>query len=64
MALDRKIFITFVLVAGIVLLSLAFSASPAWAQATGLTVNKTGEPRTVVQGENVTYTITVTNNRV
>lgn len=46
---------------GAVWLAMAFFASPVWAQAV-LNVNKTSDPRTVVQGENVTYTVNVTNN--
>lgn len=46
---------------GILGLAMAFFASPAWAQA-ALTVDKTGSPGTVVRGENVTYTIDVTNS--
>lgn len=42
-------------------LALAFFSSPAWAQAE-LTVNKTGDPRTVVAGQEVTYTIDVINS--
>lgn len=61
MVLDSKRLITGILALGVLLFLMALSASPAWAQA-ALTVNKTGEPRTVVQGENVTYTVTVTNS--
>lgn len=43
-----------------VMLVMLLTANPAWAQAV-LTVNKTGSPGTVVAGEEITYTIVVTN---
>ena len=41
MVLDGKRFGTFVVAVGVVLLSLALWASPAWTQTNTLTVNKT-----------------------
>lgn len=60
MALFVKRLGTGLVTLGILWLAMALFASPAWAQAV-LSVNKTGNPRTVVQGENVTYTVNVTN---
>ncbi len=49
------------LVVGVAFLSLALLAAPAWAQMTTLTVDKIGDPNTVEEGDEVTYTINVTN---
>lgn len=60
MALYAKRFGTGLAALGVVWLALAFLASPAWAQTAELTVDKTG-PGVVVEGEEVTYTIVVSN---
>lgn len=46
---------------GVVLLLTALAAIPALAQDATLSVNKTGDPNVVTEGEEVTYTIEVSN---
>jgi uncharacterized repeat protein (TIGR01451 family) len=61
-ALGRKRFGTVIVAVGFILLLVILSAGPAWAQAAAeLTVDKTGSPNTVVEGEEITYTIEVSN---
>ncbi len=62
MVLGRQAFGIFGLAIGVALLSLVLLAVPAWAQSTTtLTVEKTGDPNTVEEGDTVTYEIVVTN---
>lgn len=61
LALYVKRFGIAIVAVGVLWILMALSASPAWAQA-ALTVDKSGSPGTVIQGENVTYTIDVTNS--
>ncbi len=58
--LDRRILVTSVVVIGILLFLMAISASPAWAQT--LSVDTTGSPGTVENGDEITYTIVVSNS--
>ncbi|MGB3632939.1 MAG: hypothetical protein WA982_02750, partial [Rubrobacteraceae bacterium] len=62
MALFVKRLGTGLVTLGVVWFAMAFFASPAWAQAAELTVDKTGEPSTVGQGQDVTYRINVTSS--
>lgn len=60
MVLGRKRFGTVVVTVGVILFLMLISASPAWAQT--LSVDKTGSPGSVEEGENITYTIVVSNS--
>ena len=62
MVLGRQAFRIVGLAIGVALIPLALLAAPAWAQPTTLTVDKTGNPNTVEEGDTVTYTIVVTNS--